>query len=143
VLLVSPCSDLSGPPGASLRPGTGRPQLGAHGGMTFTPRSRLKLAAVGGRILCSRPLMRAPIWFFKVHAGAVLGPRVRVYAGSRAPKPATARIMTQQEADRALGAYANRHPRAWQRFKLVLEHTLGSPITETDTPLPIVELRLG
>jgi deazaflavin-dependent oxidoreductase (nitroreductase family) len=162
--------------------------------MTFTPRSRLKLAAVGARILRSRLLMRAPIWFFKVHAGAVLGPRllmlehigrtsgvrryvvlevvdhpssdryvvasgfgekaqwfrnikanprVRVYAGSRAPKPATARIMTQQEADRALGAYANRHPRAWQRFKPVLERTLGSPITETDTPLPIVELRLG
>jgi hypothetical protein len=25
----------------------------------------------------------------------------------------------------------------------VLERTLGSPITETDTPLPIVELQLG
>jgi deazaflavin-dependent oxidoreductase (nitroreductase family) len=70
-------------------------------------------------------------------------PRVRVYTGSRAPLPATARILTQQEADRALGAYINAHPQAWGRFRPVLERTLGSPITETDTPLPIVELRLG
>lgn len=78
-------------------------------------------------------------WFRNIKAN----PRVRVYAGSRAPMPATARIMTQQEADRALSAYASRHPRAWERFRPVLERTLGSPITETDTPLPIVELRLG
>jgi deazaflavin-dependent oxidoreductase (nitroreductase family) len=78
-------------------------------------------------------------WFRNIKAN----PRVRVYTGSRAPKPATARIMTQQEADRALGGYAKRHPQAWQRFKPVLEQTLGSPIAETNTPLPIVELRLG
>jgi deazaflavin-dependent oxidoreductase (nitroreductase family) len=151
-------------------------------------------AAVGARILRSRPLMRAPIWIYKVGAGAVLGsrllmiehigrksgalryvvlevvdhpardtyviasgfgakaqwfrniqanPRVRVYTGSRAPAPATARILTQPEADRALDLYITRRPRAWKRFKRVLEKTLGSPITETDTPLPIVELRLG
>jgi len=78
-------------------------------------------------------------WFRNIKANS----RVRVYTGSRAPKPATARIMTQQEADRALGAYAKRHPQAWQRFKPVLERTLGSPIAETNTALPIVELRLG
>jgi deazaflavin-dependent oxidoreductase (nitroreductase family) len=77
-------------------------------------------------------------WFRNIKTN----PRVRVYAGSRAPMPATARIMTQQEADRALSSYASRHPRAWERFRPVLERTLGSPITETDTPLPIVELRL-
>lgn len=159
-----------------------------------TTRPPAWLAAIGGRILRTRPLMRAPIWIYKARAGAVLGsrllmlehigrtsgvrryvvlevvdhptsdryvvasgfgekaqwfrnikanPRVRVYTGSRAALPATARVMTQQEADRALGGYASRHPRAWQRFKPVLEETLGSPITETDTPLPIVELRLG
>jgi len=153
-----------------------------------------QLAAIGARILRSRLLMRAPIWIFRIRAGAMLGsrllmlehvgrtsgvrryvvlevvdhptpdsyvvasgfgekaqwfrnikanPRVRIYTGSRAPLAATARIMAQQEADRALGAYASRHPRAWERFKPVLEHTLGSPITETETPLPIVELRLG
>jgi deazaflavin-dependent oxidoreductase (nitroreductase family) len=77
-------------------------------------------------------------WFRNIKAN----PQVRVYTGSRAPVPATARIMIQQEADHALAAYANRHPRAWERFRPVLEQTLGSPITETDTPLPIVELRL-
>ena len=78
-------------------------------------------------------------WFRNIKTN----PRVRVYTGSRAPMPATARIMTQQEADRALSAYASRHPRAWERFRPVLERTLGRPITQTDTPLPIVELRLG
>jgi deazaflavin-dependent oxidoreductase (nitroreductase family) len=77
-------------------------------------------------------------WFRNVQAN----PRVRVFAGSRAPAPATARILTQPEADRALDTYIRRRPRAWDRFKPVLEKTLGSPITETDTPLPIVELRL-
>lgn len=159
-----------------------------------TSRPPSRLAAIGARILGSRPLMRAPIWIYKSRAGAVLGsrllmlehtgrtsgvrryvvlevvdqptpasyvvvsgfgekaqwfrnikadPRVRVYTGSRAPKPATARIMIPQEADRVLSAHAQRHPQVWQRFKPVLEHTLGSPIAETNTPLPIVELRLG
>ncbi|MGA8546671.1 MAG: nitroreductase family deazaflavin-dependent oxidoreductase [Mycobacterium sp.] len=158
-----------------------------------TTRPPSRLAAVGARILRSRPLMRAPIWIFKARAGAVFGsrllmlehigrksgvrrhvvlevvdhptpdsyvvasgfgakaqwfrnikanPRVRVYTGSRAPVPATARILNPPEADRALGAYIAAHPQAWERFRPVLERTLGSPITETDTPLPIVELRL-
>jgi deazaflavin-dependent oxidoreductase (nitroreductase family) len=77
-------------------------------------------------------------WFRNIQAN----PRVRVYIGSRAPAPATARILTQPEADHALNAYISRRPRVWERFKPVLEKTLGSPITETDTPLPIVELRL-
>lgn len=77
-------------------------------------------------------------WFRNIQAN----PRVRVYAGSRAPAPATARVLTQDEADRTLAAYINRHPRAWAGFKGVLEKTLGTPITETNTPLPMVELRL-
>ena len=77
-------------------------------------------------------------WFRNIR----VNPQVRVYTGSRAPVSATARIMTQQEADRALGAYISRHPRAWEGFRPVLEHTLGSPISASDTPLPIVELRL-
>jgi deazaflavin-dependent oxidoreductase (nitroreductase family) len=163
-------------------------------GIMSTARPPSRLAAVGERILRSRPLMRAPIWIYKARAGAVLGsrflmlehigrksgarryvvlevvdhptpdsyvvvsgfgakaqwfrnikanPRVRVYTGSRAPRPATARILAGQEADQALGAYINAHPQAWERFRPVLERTLGSPITETDTPLPIVELQLG
>lgn len=159
-----------------------------------TTRPSSLLAAVGERILRSRPLVRTPIWIYKARAGAILGsrllmlehigrksgarryvvlevvghptpetyavasgfgdkaqwfrnvaanPLVRVYTGSRAPVPATARILPQPEADRALQAYTGGRPRVWERFKPVLERTLGSPITETETPLPIVELRLG
>jgi deazaflavin-dependent oxidoreductase (nitroreductase family) len=77
-------------------------------------------------------------WFRNVRAN----PRVRVYAGSRAPAPATARVLNQEEADRMLAGYISRHPRAWAQFKGILEETLSSEITETNTPLPMVELRL-
>jgi deazaflavin-dependent oxidoreductase (nitroreductase family) len=157
------------------------------------PRAHLtSLASVGGRLLRSRRLVRAPIWIYKARAGALFGsrmlmlehlgrksgarryavlevvdhspdsyvvasgfgrkaqwfrniqanPRVRVYAGSRRPVPATARVLDQTEADRALAAYRSRHPRAWEQFKPVLEGTLGTTISDTHTPLPMVELRL-
>ena len=77
-------------------------------------------------------------WFRNIQAN----PRVRVYAGSHAPAPATARVLNQQQADRTLADYRSRHPRAWNQFSPALEETLGAPITETDTPLPLVELRL-
>jgi deazaflavin-dependent oxidoreductase (nitroreductase family) len=77
-------------------------------------------------------------WFRNVRAN----PHVRVYAGSHAPAPATARVLTQQEADHALAEYIGRHPQAWAGFKSVLEQTLGGPITDTNTQLPMVELRL-
>ncbi|OBH41382.1 nitroreductase [Mycobacterium mantenii] len=77
-------------------------------------------------------------WFRNIQAH----PRVRVYAGSHAPRRATARVLDQQEADRALAAYLSRHGKAWDKMRPVLEETLGVPITETDTPLPLVELRL-
>jgi len=64
-------------------------------------------------------------WFRNI----VANPSVRVYAGSHAPAPATARVLDQQEADRTLVAYRGRHPRAWERLKPVLEETLGSPIS--------------
>jgi len=41
-----------------------------------------------------------------------------------------------------LAAYRDRHPRAWAQFKPVLEETLGGPIHDTDTKLPLVEWRL-
>ncbi|OBK68162.1 nitroreductase [Mycobacterium colombiense] len=77
-------------------------------------------------------------WFRNIEAN----PRVRVYAGSRAPRTASARVLTTPEADRTLAAYRTRHPKAWERMRPVLEQTLGVPITDTDTPLPLVELRL-
>lgn len=78
-------------------------------------------------------------WFGNIAAN----PQVRVYVGSRAPATATARVLSQHEADRTLAGYAARHPRGWENFKGVLEETLGSEITETNTPLPMVELRVG
>lgn len=77
-------------------------------------------------------------WFRNIQAN----PRVRVYAGSRAPRRATARVLGRHEADRTLAAYRDRHPRSWERFRPVLEETLGEAITDTDTPLPLVELRV-
>lgn len=155
--------------------------------------SKSRFASGGARILRSRRLMRAPIWIYRVRAGALLGsrllmlehigrksgarrhvvlevvdhptgdsyvvasgfgakaqwfrniqaqPRVRVYLGGHAPRPATARVLSQPEADRTLAVYAGRHPRAWKRFKGVLEETLGREVTAPNTPLPMVELRV-
>ncbi|HTX95296.1 MAG TPA: nitroreductase family deazaflavin-dependent oxidoreductase [Mycobacterium sp.] len=78
-------------------------------------------------------------WFRNIQANS----QVRVYAGSHAPRGAAARVLDQDEADRTLAAYRSRHPRAWQRMRPVLEQTLGVPISDTATPLPLVELRLG
>ena len=77
-------------------------------------------------------------WFRNIAAN----PRVRLYSGSQAPRPAAARVLDQDEADRTLAAYRTRHPKAWERMRPVLEDTLGAPITDTDTPLPLVELKL-
>jgi deazaflavin-dependent oxidoreductase (nitroreductase family) len=77
-------------------------------------------------------------WFRNVQANS----KVRVYIESRAPAPATARVLDQQAADRAVAAYRSRHPAAWARLKPVLGQTLGRPITDTNVPLPMVELRL-
>lgn len=76
-------------------------------------------------------------WFRNIEAN----PKVRVYIGSRTPAPATARVMSSAEADDIMAAYRTRHPKTWAQFKLVLEETLGQPITDTNTPLPLVELR--
>jgi len=76
-------------------------------------------------------------WFRNIEAN----PRVRVYVGSHAPRRATARVLDRREADRTLATYRDRHPGTWERFRPVLENTLGAPITDTDSPLPMVELR--
>lgn len=78
-------------------------------------------------------------WFRNVRAE----PRVRVRISGNAPASATARLLTTEEADRALARYAEEHPRAWARFKPVVEATLGSTISERDTELPMVALTLG
>ena len=83
-------------------------------------------AKAGGRLLRSRRLVRLPIWIYKAGAGALFG----------------SRILMMEHVGRVLAAYRNRHPGAWERFPPLLEDTLGQRITDTDTPLPMVELRL-
>jgi deazaflavin-dependent oxidoreductase (nitroreductase family) len=55
-----------------------------------------------------------------------VSPRVRVFFLSRAPLPATARVLPQDEGTAVLDAYAARHPRAWAAMQPVLERTLGA-----------------
>lgn len=92
-----------------------------------------------GRYLVASGFRAKAQWYRNIQAH----PRVRVYAGSRFRAPAVARVLDQREADDTLAAYVDRNPRLWARFKAVLEETLGTEVTETNTPLPLVELRLG
>lgn len=78
-------------------------------------------------------------WFRNVRAN----PHVRVYAGGHRPAPATARLLTSDEATAALTAYAASHPRAWAALKPVLEATLGARISDQETSLPVIALELA
>lgn len=78
-------------------------------------------------------------WFRNIRAN----PQVRVYALSRSPAPATARILPQEEATAALTAYSGRHPRAWAAMKPVLQDTLGIPTDDVESRLPVIVLELG
>lgn len=69
-------------------------------------------------------------------------PRARVSVADHMADPATARRLASSEADAALADYVRRHPRAWAKFRNILENTLDTAISEHDTALPMVELRL-
>lgn len=77
-------------------------------------------------------------WFRNVEAD----PSVRVSVATRVSAPATARTLSQSEADAALQAYIERHRTAWETMKPAIESTLGTEITDHDTALPMVELEL-
>jgi deazaflavin-dependent oxidoreductase (nitroreductase family) len=77
-------------------------------------------------------------WFRNLMANS----RARVSIAGHGPRAATARRLPAGEADAVLADYMNRYPRAWARFKGVLESTLGTAISEHNTPLPMVELHL-
>lgn len=77
-------------------------------------------------------------WFRNV----VADDRVRVTIGPHGPRPARARVVSQAEADAGLQAYITQRPRAWSKFKPIIEETLGAPIEEQDTALPVVALTL-
>ncbi|OBB34394.1 nitroreductase [Mycolicibacterium peregrinum] len=151
------------------------------------------LPDLGARLLRNRRLVRAPIWLYRMRAGALFGsrmlmlehigrtsgarryvvlevvgrpspdtivvasgfgakaqwfrnvvanPQVRVWLGSHRPAPAVAHVLDQPAVDQVLADYRAEHPKTWDQFKLVLEATLGQPITDTNAPLPMVELGL-
>lgn len=77
-------------------------------------------------------------WFRNVRAE----PRVRVAVAGHGPADATARMLEPDEAAVSLRAYVARHPRAWARFKPILDATLGSPVGEGGAELPMVRLDL-
>jgi deazaflavin-dependent oxidoreductase (nitroreductase family) len=67
-------------------------------------------------------------------------PRVRVSIAGHRDTPATATPLDPEQAAIVLRRYAVAHPRAWQRLKPVFEQTLGAPINEAGTSLPMVRL---
>jgi len=69
-------------------------------------------------------------------------PRARVSVSWHGPRTAMARRLPTADADAVLADYVRRHPRAWTRFKNILENTLGKAISEHNTALPMVELSL-
>jgi deazaflavin-dependent oxidoreductase (nitroreductase family) len=93
-----------------------------------TPDTYMVASGFGGRAQ----------WFRNIQAD----PKVRLYLGSHPPVPATARLLGEQERDRALAEYRDKRPKTWEQFKPILEETLGQPISDTGTALPLVELRL-
>ena len=57
--------------------------------------------------------------------------------------PATARLLSADERDAALAAYAARHPRTWATLRPVFEATLGARIDEKETSLPVIALEIA
>jgi deazaflavin-dependent oxidoreductase (nitroreductase family) len=156
------------------------------------PTSESRLARVGGRILRTRWLVRAPIWVYQARFGVMFGgrmlmlehigrtsgarrhvvlevfghpdpdtylivsgfgeraqwyrnllaePRARLWARSARPRPVVAERLPDAEADAALDRYVERHAAAWERLKVVVEHTLGHPINR-GRDIPIMALRV-
>lgn len=77
-------------------------------------------------------------WFRNVQAN----PQVRVWIGSHGPAPATASILTADEVATSLRAFVTQHPQAWNIMRPAIEDTLGAPIDDRGTGLPMVRFRL-
>ena len=110
-----------------------------HTGRTSGRRRFVVLEVVGhpaaGSYLVVSGFGSRAQWFRNVQ----VNPKVRLYAGSRRPAPAKARILTQSETRTALAAYAAARPRTWAALKPALEHTLGAEVGD----LPMVALDLA
>jgi len=77
------------------------------------------------------------------YRNVLVTPQVRIYAGSQPPVPAVARQLAPEEATATLDRYAARHPRAWTALRPVLEASLGAPISDHGTNLPLVAFQLS
>jgi deazaflavin-dependent oxidoreductase (nitroreductase family) len=67
-------------------------------------------------------------------------PAARLWVGGRPPAAVTAVRLDDAEADAAFEVYVTRYARAWQKFRPVIEDTLGRPV-ERGADLPILALR--
>ncbi|MFV0461088.1 MAG: nitroreductase family deazaflavin-dependent oxidoreductase [Actinomycetales bacterium] len=65
-------------------------------------------------------------------------PRCHVSSGRLRRAPATARILSVEEAGDALDRYARAHPKAWERLQGVISEAQGHQVEQ----VPVVELRL-
>ncbi|MEZ5185484.1 MAG: nitroreductase family deazaflavin-dependent oxidoreductase [Candidatus Nanopelagicales bacterium] len=70
-------------------------------------------------------------------------PEVRVWIASRKAVSAKARRLDSEAAAETLRQYAQVHPKAWANLLPVLEETLGQPIDDKGTGLPVVALELA
>jgi deazaflavin-dependent oxidoreductase (nitroreductase family) len=77
-------------------------------------------------------------WFRNLLAN----PAVRVSVGGRRHAPGEAGPLPSTEARTALAGYARRYPRSWARLKPIVEQTLGAPIDDRVSDLPVVAIRL-
>jgi deazaflavin-dependent oxidoreductase (nitroreductase family) len=77
-------------------------------------------------------------WFRNLEANG----QARVSIGSRKPLRANACRLDADAATASMDRYATAHPRAWARLRPVLEHTLGRPVDDCGTELPMIALEL-
>jgi deazaflavin-dependent oxidoreductase (nitroreductase family) len=87
----------------------------------------------GGLVIVSGFGDRAQ-WYRNILAN----PRVRLYLGSHRPVAATAQPLPSEDATVSLRKYADRFPKAWATLRPILEDTLGTPINEQGTNLPMM-----
>lgn len=73
----------------------------------------------------------------------IANPNVRVSVARHGLREASARRLSAAEADAALADYVHQHPRAWEKFRNVLENTLGTTVSDHNTELPMIALSLA
>lgn len=70
-------------------------------------------------------------------------PRAHIWVGTRTHVPVVGERMTAEQGAEALRHYAAKHPGAWAKLLPIFEQTLGKPISESGTTLPLVRLALA